>query len=90
MDALVDSMSATEVALTLVNLDQTEARTVVVQAGAYGEHRFGQAAAGSARSTVDRPYVRVLLEPGCGERIVFEQARYAELPTFTFPWDRAE
>ena len=48
--ALVDSMSATEVAVTLVNLDQTEARTVVVQAGAYGEHRFA-AAAGSARAT---------------------------------------
>ena len=36
------------------------------------------------RATVDRPHVRVRLEPGCGERIVFEQARYAEQPTFTF------
>ena len=88
--ALVDSMSATEVAVTLVNLDQVEARTVVVQAGAYGEHRFGAAAAGSARAAVDRPYVRVRLEAGCGERIVFEQDRYAEQPTFTLPWDRAE
>ena len=83
--ALVDSMSATEVAVTLVNLDQSEARTVVVQAGAYGEHRFGEAVAGSARATIDRPYVRVRLEPGCAERIVFEQARYAKQPTFTFP-----
>ena len=90
MAALVDSMSAGQVAVTLVNLDQVEARTVVVQAGAYGEHRFGAAAAGSARTAVDRPYVRVRLEPGCGERIVFEQDRYAEQPTFTFPWDRAE
>ena len=63
---------------------------MVVQAGAYGEHRFGQAAAGPARATVDRPYVRVRLEPGCGERIVFAQERYAEQSTFIFPWDRAE
>ena len=90
MAALVDSMSATEVPVTLVNLDQTEARTVVVQDGAYGEQRFGQAAAGPARATVDRPYVRVRLEPGCGERIVLEQARYAEQPAFAFPWERAE
>ena len=50
----------------------------MVQAGADGEHRFGQASAGSAQPTVDRPHVRVRLEPGCGERIVFDQARYAE------------
>ena len=90
MAALVDSMSDTDVVVTLVNLDQADARTVVVQAGAYGEHRFGQATAGSARATVDRPHVRVRLEPGCGERIVFAQSRYTEQPTFTFPWDRAE
>ena len=83
-------MSATEVAVTLVNPDQTEVRTVVVQTGAYREHRFSQAFAGSARSSVDRPYVRVRLDPGCGERTVFQQARYAEQLTFTFPWDRAE
>lgn len=60
-------------------------RTVVVQNGAYREHRFSQAFAGSARSSGDRPCVRVRLDPGCGERIVFQQARYAEQPTFTFP-----
>ena len=86
--ALVDSMSATEVAVTLVNLDQTEARTVVVQAGAYGEHRF--AAAGSARATVDRPYVRVRLEPGCAERIVFGAGPLRQAADLHVPWDRAE
>ena len=88
--ALVDSMSASEVAVTLVNLDQVSRRSVVVQAGAYGEHRFGTVAAGATRATIERPWLTVHLGPGCGARLVFEQHRYAERPTFTFPWDREE
>lgn len=88
--ALVDSMSDVDVSVTLVNLDQVESRTVVVQGGAYGEHRFDTAVMGSARTSVDRAYVTVHIEAGCGERIVFSQNRYAEQPTFIFPWDRAE
>ena len=38
--ALVDRLTADEVAVTLVNVNQLEERTLVVQAGAYGEHRF--------------------------------------------------
>ena len=88
--ALVDSMSATEVAVTLVNLDQVTGRSVVVQAGAYGEHRFGVVTAGTARATIERPCVTVHLGPGCGARLVCEQHRYTEQPSFTFPWDRVE
>lgn len=76
--------------MTLVNLDQVESRTIVVQGGDYGEHRFDIAVMGSARTSVDRAYVTVHIEAGCGERIVFSQNRYAEQPTFIFPWDRAE
>ena len=81
-------MSATEVAVTLVNLNQVMGRSVVVQAGAYGEHRFGVVTAGATRATIERPCVTVHLEPGCGARLVCEQHRYTERPTFTFPWDR--
>ena len=38
--ALVESMSADVMTLVLVNTDQVEARTVVVQGGAYAEHQF--------------------------------------------------
>src|SRR5262245_1224936 len=38
--ALVEKMTADEVTLTLVNANQLEGRTVVVQAGGYGEHQF--------------------------------------------------
>ena len=66
------------------------ARSLVMQAGAYGEHRFGTVAAGTTRATVDRSCLTVHLEPGCGARLVLEQHRYSERPTFTFPWDRDE
>ena len=76
--------------MTLVNLDPVRARSLVVQAGAYGEHRFGTVAAGTARAAVDHPCLTVHLEPGCGARLVLQQHRYTERPTFTFPWDRVE
>src|SRR4029079_17515542 len=37
---LVSGMTATSTSLTLVNLNQASARTVVVQGGAYGENRI--------------------------------------------------
>ncbi|HTF63851.1 MAG TPA: hypothetical protein VK638_14275, partial [Edaphobacter sp.] len=38
--ALVEKLEADAATLVLVNVDAVEPRTVVVQAGAYGEHRF--------------------------------------------------
>jgi hypothetical protein len=41
--ALVDEVAADKVGVQLVNLSANKARTVIVQAGAYGEHSFTQA-----------------------------------------------
>ena len=38
--ALVEKLDADAATLVLVNVDAVEPRTVVVQAGGYGEHRF--------------------------------------------------
>ena len=38
--ALVERMTEDEVTVTLVNLDPVEARTVIVQGGAYAEHQI--------------------------------------------------
>ena len=35
-------MTAEAVTVTLVNVSPTEARTVTIQAGAYGEHQIGR------------------------------------------------
>jgi len=86
--ALIDSMSDESVTVTLVNLDQTQSREVVVQAGAYGEHRIVNVSMGGKRVKVNGPTFRVRISPGSGERLTIENKRYAEQPTMSFPWDR--
>ena len=88
--ALVEALSADGMALRLVNTNQVEAREVVVQGGAYGEHQFLDAAIGGGTTTVDGPFFTVRLAPGAGVRLELGMQRYANQPTFTFPWDRKE
>lgn len=87
--ALVEKLSGDAVTVTLLNINAVDARTVTVQAGAYGEHQFEsvQWSAGSKR--LDHPLVTVRLEPGCGARFEFRMARYRNQPTLAQPWDRA-
>ena len=87
--ALVEKLEADAATLVLVNIDQVEPRTVVVQAGAYGEHRFDAADINGASQPVGGPLVTVRLEPGAGARIRFRMARYVNPPTLAHPWDRA-
>ena len=86
--ALVESMSADEMTLTLVNTDQVEARTVVVQGGAYAEHQFLSVAQNGETAPLNRDNFTVRLGPGCGGRLRIRMARYANRPTCAFPWDR--
>ena len=51
--ALVSEFSATHTTVTLVNLNRTAARTVIVQGGAYGEHQLLSVTSGG-RTTADR------------------------------------
>ena len=86
--ALVDRMTDDETAVTLVNLNVTEARTVTVQGGGYGEHRIRSVTIGDARQAVDAATVTVTLAPGSGARLVLAMDRYVNPPTLRFPWDR--
>ena len=86
--ALVETLTDDEVTLTLVNINQVEARAVVVQGGAYAEHQFISAAVDNRVLPLDQPFFTVRLSPGAGSRIVIKMKRYANQPTFIFPWDR--
>lgn len=86
--ALVEKLTADSVTLTLVNADRVEARTVVVQAGAYAEHQFRSVSWNGKSIPVYHPFVTVRLEPGSGARLVFQMKRYANQPTLAQPWDR--
>ena len=84
----MEKLDADSVTLTLVNTNQVHPRTVIVQAGAYGEHHFNSVAFNGKTEAVDHPFVTTRLEPGCGTRMVFTMKRYANQPTVAQPWDR--
>ena len=84
--ALVTGMTTTETALTLVNLNQVEARTVIVQGGGYGEHRIDTASSNGKTVDVDGRSFAVHLEPGAGAEVTLTMRRYANKPTLSFPW----
>lgn len=84
--ALVDRMTDKEVSVTLVNVNQLEPRTLIIQAGGYGEHRFTSIALGDRTRQLEAPQVTVQLAPGCGSRLTLTMQRYVNPPTLRFPW----
>ena len=85
---MVEGMTATKTTLRLVNLNQIEPRTVVVQMGAYGEHQCVGVTSGGKTTAIGRPFVTVRLEPGSGARLEFTIQRYVNQPALAAPWDR--
>ena len=93
--ALVERMDAENVDVSLVNLSPVHERTVVVQGGAYAEHRSELVSCGGQDAELQggfdsqrRSAFVVRLTPGCGGVLSIRQRRYAHPPTFAFPWDR--
>ena len=87
--ALVDKLTAEETSLTLVNLNQVESRTVIVQGGAYGEHQCMSVLLNDKEIPVNHPFFTVHLVPGAGSRLTIKMKRYANQPTLKHPWDRS-
>jgi hypothetical protein len=86
--ALVDKLTADSASITVVNVNPVEARTLILQAGGYGEHQFESATIGGTTTPINGPLLTVRLEPGSGAKIEFKMARYKNPPTFAQPWDR--
>jgi hypothetical protein len=86
--ALVEAITAEAVILTLVNLDPSDERTVIVQAGGYGEHSFTGVTVDGREITLDGPILNVHLGPGAGCRLALTMKRYANPPTVRQPWDQ--
>lgn len=84
--ALVERMTADEVTVSLVNVNQVEPRQLVIQAGTYGEHRIEHV---SVNQEPPRPVegaaIRVALGPGTGGRLTIKMRRYAQPPTLKWP-----
>ena len=85
--ALIDEMTADQVSVTLVNVNQIEARRVIVQAGGYAEHRFTSAKLGDKTLPLDASHLTVELAPGSGARLTLTMKRYVNRPTMAFSWN---
>lgn len=86
--ALVEKISADNVTLNLLNVNQVEARTVVVQTGGYAEHQCIDVTFDGKTKPVNNSFFTVHLAPGSGSRMILNLKRYANQPTLVFPWDR--
>lgn len=80
--ALVDAIAPSSVRVHLVNLDPDRARRLVVQAGAYGEHRFTEVRSGDASVSVGGDRFEVLLQPEAGGVLEIDMALFANQPAF--------
>ncbi len=85
--ALVEKLSADETIVTLVNVNQSDERTLLVQAGGYAEHQFGSVRLQDRDVAVDAPRFSVRLAPGAGARLTIRMRRYANAPTMALPWE---
>ncbi|MBI1895010.1 MAG: hypothetical protein HYS04_00535 [Acidobacteria bacterium] len=86
--ALVEKLEADAATLVLVNVNPVEPRTLVVQAGGYGEHRFDSVEVSGKTRAIGGPLLHVRLEPGSGARLRFRMTRYVNPPVLAHPWDR--
>jgi hypothetical protein len=85
--ALVDGWGPDSLTVTLVNLNPTLARSVIVQGGAYAEHQIVSVSDGKTSLAVDAPNFPVRLAPGAGARLTIRMKRFANDPTLSFPWE---
>jgi hypothetical protein len=88
--ALVEQLSSDATVLTLVNINPVEPRTLILQAGGYGEHQFTRVAHSGRETAVEAPCLTVRLEPGAGAQLALGVQRYVNPPTLAHPWDRLQ
>ena len=81
-------MSDDTVTVSLINVNPLQPRTVVVQGGAFGEHQIIAVHHEDRRIPVEHSSFQVHLAPGTGTTLTLEQRRYANKPSYAFPWDR--
>lgn len=82
---LIDRMDRTRTSFTVVNLDPTRPRRMIVRGGGYGEHAIKQVTVGSKKVPVNGSDVRLTLAAGAGARVELEMECCSRKPTLAFP-----
>ena len=88
--ALVDRLDERSTRLTLVNINPLRPRRLVIQAGAFGEHKFSQVTDVTVPEQhrtlqVDDKYLEVALAPGGTLTLELGMARYGNAPSYEQP-----
>ena len=88
--ALVTKMTEDTAELQLVNLNTTEPREVIVQAGAMGEHNFTSVNVNDSQNTQTIPingmYLHVQLPPYTQIDLELGMRRFVNPPSYKHPW----
>ncbi len=91
VSALVSAIRPDGIDLTLVNLSSHRQRLMTVQAGSFGEHRFGRVTAVGDESEeavdVNGPLFDVDLQPGSQLDLRVDMTLHANRPSCALPWD---
>ena len=86
--ALVSGLSDDRAELTAVNLNPTEYREVLIQAGGMGEHEFTEVEidGASQRVPVNGKTFALALPPRTQARLVLGMKRFVHEPSLAPPW----
>jgi len=88
VSALVSELSDVRTVVTLVNLNPSDRRTVIVQGGAYGEHELVTVTIDGKTIRIGSPLLTVQLSAGTGATLTLDMKRYVNTPTVKHPWQR--
>ena len=88
--ALCSRATNDSAALHMVNTDPVEAHSVLLQAGAFGEHEFTEVAVDGSndptqRIAVNGKHIKIDLAPGAQARLRLGLRRFVHRPTYAVP-----
>lgn len=99
VSALVEKLGKDQATVFLVNLNPVHERRLILQSGAFGEHRFtevefskvikkddGTFSTEDQKQKINGKYVEVLLPPASSIRLHFDLKRFVNQPSYEFPW----
>ena len=91
VSAMVDKVSAEALRVVVANLSKSDSRTLILQAGSFGENRFDKVTitaedGTSATNDVNSKWLTLDLSAGAGATLDFSYTRYVNQPTYETPY----
>lgn len=93
---LVKELTHCSVTLEMVNVNLIAQRTLIIQAGGFGEHQFREVHILNKSEDpeqiipVNHKWLEIELPPGTGATLQFKMNRYINLPSYDMPWSDPE